>query len=166
MAGKSKKQLDARRYLFALKGRTLYTLGQGKPNRIISIDRKAVTVGTEKSPKGTPLQIEKVQDALDRLAKDGKVAVNGKSLGPRSGFIGAVLATVPGAEVDEKPPAVRLPGAKGKARSRRRSPRSPGRRSRRSSARPQPGSSPSTTGSRTTWTGRAELCSSTISSIV
>ena len=116
MAGKSKKQLDARRYLFALKGRTLYTLGQGKPNRIISIDRKAVTVGTEKSPKGTPLQIEKVQDALDRLAKDGKVAVNGKSLGPRSGFIGAVLATVPGAEVDEKPPAVRLPGAKGKGK--------------------------------------------------
>ena len=26
--------MNARKYLFALKGRTLYTVGQGKPNRI------------------------------------------------------------------------------------------------------------------------------------
>ena len=110
----AKKKIDARKYLFALKGRTLYTLGQRKPNRIIKIDRKVVTVGTEKSPKGAALQIEKVQDALDDLAETGKVAVNGKSLGPRSGFIGAVLATVPGAEVQEKPAAVTLPKAKSK----------------------------------------------------
>ena len=110
----ARKKLDARKYLFALKGRTLYTLGQGKPNRIIKIDREVVTVGTEKSPKGTAVQIEKVQDALDRLVKDGKVAVNGKTLGPRSGFIGAVLATLPGAKVDAKPVAVKLPKTKKK----------------------------------------------------
>ncbi len=104
----AKKKIDARKYLFALKGRTLYTLGQGKPNEIVKIDRKVVTVGTEKSPEGTALQIEKVQEAFDRLRKDGKVEVSAKSLGPRSGFIGAVLATVPGAEVDEKPTAVRV----------------------------------------------------------
>ena len=106
--------MNARKYLFALKGRTLYTLGQGKPNRIIAIDKETVTVGTEKSPKGTPLKIAQVQDALDRLKAKGKVEVNVKSLGSRSGFIGAVLATVPGAEVDEKPAAVRLPKAKRK----------------------------------------------------
>lgn len=110
----AKKKLDARRYLFALKGRTLYTIGQGKANRILSIDRKTVTVGTEKSPKGAGVKIERIQDALDRLATKGKVEVNGKSLGSRSGFIGAVLATLPGAEVDTKPAAVRLPGVKPK----------------------------------------------------
>ena len=46
--------MNARKYLFALKGRTLYTVGQGKPNRIIAIDKETVTVGTEKSPDGTP----------------------------------------------------------------------------------------------------------------
>ena len=106
--------MNARKYLFALKGRTLYTVGQGKPNRIIAIDKETVTVGTEKSPDGTPLKIEQVQDALDRLKAKGKVEVNVKSLGYRSGFIGAVLATVPGAEVDAKPAAVRLPKAKRK----------------------------------------------------
>lgn len=113
------KKLDARKYLFALKGRTLYTLAQGKPNRILKIDRKVVTIGTEKSPKGTTVQIEQVQEALDRLNKDGKVAVSGKSLGPRSGFIGTVLATLPGAEVETKPTAVRLPQAKGKKSSKK-----------------------------------------------
>lgn len=117
----AKKKIDARKYLFALKGRTLYTLGQAKPNRIIKIDRKVVTVGTDKSPKGTTVQIEKVQEALDRLLKDGKVAVNGKTLGPRSGFIGAVLATVPGVEVDAKPAAVRLPAKKAKKKAGKRS---------------------------------------------
>ena len=117
----AKKKIDARKYLFALKGRTLHTLGQGKPNRIIKIDRKVVTVGTDKSPKGTTLPIEKVQEALDRLQKDGEVAVNSKSLGPRSGFIGAVLATVPGAEVDAKPAAVRLGKKKKKSKASKKS---------------------------------------------
>ena len=108
----AKKKVDARKYLFALKGRTLHTLGQGKPNTIIKIDGKVVTVGADKASKGTAVQIERVQEAFDRLRKDGRVAVNGKSLGPGSGFIGAVLATLPGAEVDAKPAAVRMPGKK------------------------------------------------------
>ena len=117
----AKKKINARKYLFALKGRTIYMLGQGKPNTIVKIDRKVVTVGTEKSPEGTPLQIEKVQEAFDRIRKDGKVEVNGKSLGPRSAFIGAVLATLPGAEVDEKPIAVRVPKKKGKKSKKKKS---------------------------------------------
>ncbi len=128
----AKKKIDARKYLFALKGRTLYTLGQGKPNRIIKIDRKVVTVGTEKSPDGTAVPIEKVQEALDRLGKEGKVAVNVKSLGPRSGFIGAVLATIPGAEVDEKPTAVRLPKKKKKSKKSKKKSKSSKKKAKKS----------------------------------
>lgn len=102
--------VDARQHLAGLVGQSIPTLGQKKPNRVIAIDGDEVIVGTERSPKGEPVPIEWVQDALDRLYRDGQVLISVKSLGHRrSAFVGAVLGTVPGVEIDERPLRVSLP---------------------------------------------------------
>jgi hypothetical protein len=49
-----------------------------------------------------------VQDALDRLFREGEVVVSVPSVGYRSAFIGAVLGTVPDIEVLRDPLRVRL----------------------------------------------------------
>lgn len=49
-----------------------------------------------------------VQDALDRLFREGEVVVSVSSVGYRSAFIGAVLGTVPDIEVLRDPLRVRL----------------------------------------------------------
>jgi hypothetical protein len=100
--------MDARQHLKGLRGQTIYTLAQGRPNRILAIEGDTVTVATEKSPSGESVPIEWVQDALDRLFRDGEVLVTVKSVGYRSAFIGAVLGTVPGVEVLTRPRRVRL----------------------------------------------------------
>jgi hypothetical protein len=48
-----------------------------------------------------------VQDALDLLERDGEVRVDVATLGHRSAFVGAVLSTLPGVEVDTRPAVVR-----------------------------------------------------------
>jgi hypothetical protein len=45
-----------------------------------------------------------VQDAIDMLVRDGAVEVTVEAIGPRSAFIGAVLATLPGVVVSRQPP--------------------------------------------------------------
>jgi len=87
---------DARAHLTSLVGTTIHTL-TGKPNRVLSVTGESVLVATTRSPEGQPVPIAWVQDALDRLSRDGAVDISVESVGYRSAFIGAVLATVPGA---------------------------------------------------------------------
>jgi hypothetical protein len=87
--------MDARSYLASLVGHEIKTL-TGRPNRVLRIEGDDVIVATAKSPNGQQVPIAWVQDALDILDRDGEVMINVETVGYRSSFIGAVLATVPG----------------------------------------------------------------------
>ena len=101
--------LDARVHLASLAGRTIETLSQRKPNRVLHLDGSAVIVATESSPSGRRVEIADVQAAFDRLGSGEEVEVSVDSLGHRSAFVGAVLATLPGAVVlPTRPRRVRL----------------------------------------------------------
>lgn len=86
--------LDARSYLASLVGRELKTL-TGKPNRVLRLEGDKVIVGTSKSPAGQPVPIKWVQAAMDTLDREGEVVIDPETVGYRSGFIGAVLASLP-----------------------------------------------------------------------
>jgi hypothetical protein len=101
---------DARSLLASLVGQPLTTL-RGRPNRILQVGEVDVIVATERSPDGQPVPIEWVQQALNRLARDGQVVVTPEGVGYRSAFIGAVLRTLPGAAFGLDPPRVWLEGA-------------------------------------------------------
>ena len=87
--------MDARVYLESLVGREIKTL-TGRSNRVLRIEGKDVIVATDRSPNGQPVPVAWVQSALDMLEKDGDVVIDVKTVGYRSAFIGAVLATLPG----------------------------------------------------------------------
>jgi hypothetical protein len=102
--------INARRYLETLVGRTIKTY-RGRPNVILGVKGPDVLVGTSRSPSGQPVPIAWVQSAIDRLTTEGEVEVSVESLGHRSAFVGAVLATLPGATWSGgSPPTVRWPG--------------------------------------------------------
>jgi hypothetical protein len=98
--------LDARVHLRTLVGQTIPTL-TGRPNTVLRIERDAVIVATGKSPSGQPVPITWVQKAMDMLERSGEVVVNVETVGYRSAFIGAVLATLPGTSTALAPPRVR-----------------------------------------------------------
>jgi hypothetical protein len=100
-------RLDARRHLEGLVGETIRTL-TGRPNVILRIEGGDVIVGTQRSPNGQPVPIQWVQDAMDQLVGKGELAIEVSTVGYRSAFIGAVLATVPGVAVLEETRRVRL----------------------------------------------------------
>jgi hypothetical protein len=87
--------LDARSLLTSLIGREIKTL-TGRPNQVLRIDGNNVIVATAKSPGGQPVPIARLQDALNLLERDGEVVIDVETVGYRSAFIGAVLATLPG----------------------------------------------------------------------
>jgi hypothetical protein len=99
--------IDARVLLADLVGKTIPTIA-GRPNTILRIAGDDVIVGTRKSPSGQPVPIAWVQDALDRLVRDGEIEISVESVGYRSAFIGAVLAVLPGAVASRKPRSVQL----------------------------------------------------------
>ena len=100
---------DARHLLSSLEGRSLQTV-TGRPNRVLRLAGEHVVVATTRSPHGQPVPIAWIQDAKDRLERDGEIEISVSSVGHRSAFIGAVLRELPGAEVarDTSPPRVRL----------------------------------------------------------
>jgi hypothetical protein len=98
---------DARRHLSSLVGQLIYTL-TGRPNRVLRLDGDYVIVATGRSPQGQPVPIGWVQDAMDRLYEHGELEVSVPSVGYRSAFIGAVLATLPGAVGEVRPRRVVL----------------------------------------------------------
>ena len=100
------EHLDATQVLAALRGRTILTL-TGRPNGVLRLQGDQVFVATNRSPEGQPVPVAWVQDALDRLVRDGEVEITVTSVGYRSAFIGAVLSTIPGAIPGQR--IVRLP---------------------------------------------------------
>ncbi|MGH3266058.1 MAG: hypothetical protein ACRDNS_29155 [Trebonia sp.] len=100
--------MDARAHLNTLVGKSIHTIGQGRPNRILAVDGGEVLVATDQSPNGQRVAIAKVQAAMDMLERTGDLLIDKKLVGYRSAFIGAVLATLPGAVVSTRPRRVRL----------------------------------------------------------
>jgi hypothetical protein len=100
--------VDARAHLNKLVGKTIHTIGQGRPNRIVAIEGPHVVVATDRSPNGQRVAIAEVQAAMDMLERTGDLLIDKEIVGYRSAFIGAVLATLPGAIVSTRPRRVRL----------------------------------------------------------
>ena len=98
---------DIHSVLSSLVGQSIETL-TGKPNRVIRVSGDTVWVGTGKSPDGKPVEIAMVQLAADRLFQLGEVEISVPSVGYRSAFVGAVLATLPNTIVELRPRRVRL----------------------------------------------------------
>ncbi len=90
-----------------LLGLTIPTM-TGRSNRVIAIRGNDVIVATAKSPTGRPVPIEWIQDALDRLERDGDLEISVASVGYRSAFVGAVLQTLPGAIATTRPRRIML----------------------------------------------------------
>lgn len=90
----SRSPANARAYLASLVGHEIKTL-TGRPNRIVCIDGENVIVATSRSPEGKPVPIKAVQAAIEALERDGELLINVKTVGYRSAFIGAVLASMP-----------------------------------------------------------------------
>jgi hypothetical protein len=100
-------EVDARSHLRSLVGRTIPTL-TGRPNTILDVRSEDVIVGTDRSPQGQPVPLEWIQTAIDRLQRDGEIDINVESVGHRSAFVGAVLATLPGVRTATNPRRVTL----------------------------------------------------------
>jgi hypothetical protein len=99
---------DATRFLSTLKGKPISTV-TGRENRVLEVDGDAVLVWTTKSSGGQRVPLAWVQDAIDRLERDGEIEISVASVRYRSAFIGAVLLQLPGATVvRSSPPRVRL----------------------------------------------------------
>lgn len=83
---------DARTHLASLVDHEIKITG--RPTRVLRIEGDDVVVATARSPEGKPVPIAWVQEALDMLERDGEVVADVETLGYRSAFIGAVLATL------------------------------------------------------------------------
>ena len=80
----------------------------GSPNRVLSVDGGTALVATDTSPGGQPVAVADVQHGLDRLMADKSVVISVDVLGHRSSFVGAALATLPGASFATDPRRVVL----------------------------------------------------------
>jgi hypothetical protein len=89
----------------------------GRVNMIKGVVPPVVTVATDRSPAGQPVEIQWVQDALDILRQDGSVEISPESLGHRSSFVGAVLLTLPGGRIYGSPPIFTVTSAASEDRS-------------------------------------------------
>lgn len=78
----------------------------GRINTILGIQGPNVLVATDRSPKGEPVPISWVDDALQQLIHHGSVTIHPDTVGHRSSFIGAVLLTLPEATASGSPPVI------------------------------------------------------------
>lgn len=93
--------------LESLIGREIRT-AIGRLNTVLTVDAANVVVATVDSPQGGVVPVQEVQQGLDLLARHREVRIHPDALGYRSSFVGAVLATLPGARFIEKPTRVVL----------------------------------------------------------
>ena len=85
----------------------------GMPNMVLAVHGDTALVRTSRSPEGQPVEVGEVQKGLDKLQMHGSVRVNVEELGHRSAFVGAVLATLPGARFTKNPATVMLGASPG-----------------------------------------------------
>lgn len=90
-----------------LVGEPLRTV-DGAVNTVLALTATDALVGTARSPRGRPVRVAAVEQALERLRKDGSVTLDVLEVGYRSAFIGAVLLTLPGVQVSGSPPRISL----------------------------------------------------------
>jgi len=90
---------ELRKHLRSLVGKTIYTISRRNPNRVIEIRGDEVIVSTDRSPSGQPVPIREIESAWAELQEKGELAIEVTTVGYRSAFIGAVLATLPGVVV-------------------------------------------------------------------
>jgi hypothetical protein len=98
--------INAHLLLRSLLGETLLTLWRPKPNTILAVGDETVLVRTTKSPDGEGIEIDWVQEALDRLASDGRIELGEGRHRFRSSFLAAVLSTLPMVEFSDSAPRV------------------------------------------------------------
>jgi 5-methylcytosine-specific restriction enzyme A len=69
-----------------------------------------VIVGTDDSPEGEPVELQRLQEGLDLLLTRGEIRIEPATFGGyrRSSFIGAVLGTLPATVVRDRPASVAL----------------------------------------------------------
>lgn len=97
--------------LVGLVGQTIWTMDRRKPNRILEVSADRALVATGQSPDGKPVKIAELQDAADRLYRDGELGISVRNVGYRSAFVGAVLATLPDTVAELRPRRIRLVGS-------------------------------------------------------
>jgi 5-methylcytosine-specific restriction enzyme A len=91
-------RIDAEGLASAAVGRVLYTLDHGNPNEVLGIEGSDVMVRTAdtRAPRGSAVSLRVLQDAAQKLARDGELRLNPETLGHRrTSFVGALLATDP-----------------------------------------------------------------------
>ena len=65
-------------------------------------------VATDRSPEGSPVPLAMIESAYERLHSEGEIEISVDSVGHRSSFVGAVLASLPGVTTALDPRRVRL----------------------------------------------------------
>jgi hypothetical protein len=80
----------------------------GSANKVLKVEADTALVATDRSPGGQPVPVADVQRGLDRLVAEKNVVISVDVLGHRSSFVGAVLATLPGATFAANPRRVVL----------------------------------------------------------
>jgi hypothetical protein len=106
-AGRSAVWPAADELLQSLIGEEIRTVA-GNPNMVLAVHGDTALVRTERSPDGQPVGVGEVQKGMDKLAMHRSIRVSVDELGHRSAFVGAVLATLPGALVTENPATISL----------------------------------------------------------
>ena len=96
-----------RGHLNSLVGKTIRTI-TGRSNRVLAVEAESVIVGTGRSPEGQAVPIDEIESAYERLMLDGEIEINPDSVGHRSAFVGAVLASLPSTESATRPARIRL----------------------------------------------------------
>ena len=102
--------IDARAHLASLAGRTIVSVLEGVPYRILGVTRDHVYVATAVAPLGKPISITEVQAAFDRLAGGEALVLSDPSMGDDGAFLSAAMVSIPGAELLHGPARVRLRG--------------------------------------------------------
>jgi 5-methylcytosine-specific restriction protein A len=109
---------DARAYLQSLTGQVVSTV-TGRANTVVAVrgDEVFVRTARTKAAEGDPVPIQWVQQAADALFAKGEIGVNVEEASYRSAFVGAVLATIPGAKALRQPARVVLDESSGNRRN-------------------------------------------------
>jgi hypothetical protein len=106
--GGARTAIDARVHLAALAGRTVVSVLDGVPHRVLGVSRDTVYVLSAAAPLGKPVSIADVQAAVDRLVAGEEVPLSDATLGEDGAFVSAVMLSLPGAELFHGPARVAL----------------------------------------------------------